>query len=693
VLDRKQSKIADEDFRFLDESNADEATTELIRWSDDGNSFIVLDEDKFAQNLVPELFKHSNYASFVRQLNMYGFHKKVGLSDNSMRASEKKSKSPSEYQNAYFKRGRPELLWLIQKPKNETLNKKRKKGKDGDADSGDDLRISNDFTTTGPAATASNTEVVTKSHYVSLQREVQALQNSQRQITQMLTRLRDENNQYIRQASTLVAQHERHENSINAILTFLATFYNRNMENGSLAGMFSGGLPNQQPQGNVVDVGDYDDNIQNRFQHPPQRRPLALFPAPSPASETSSQRHTPVPVSATSPSSPQLRDGCASRRASAQEPGFLQAQDSTCQSSPQTSRSPTIKGSPKSPDPFNQFVDGDSSGQVQNHDDMMNVIHNANSAQAHTDVFTGPQLDFDAALQHYQTVNGNRALTPQERDNMLNFMNTQSGASTPLPTALQQPQRTSHANNNPSSSTNNTTQNKQYQLNAYLDRFNANANHLDILARLQSHQDFKVQDLADRLQPLSPSGSIPGLALCSPTHNQSHQQLPPSLYSNPSFNSSSGQDFDINSFLNSDYFANAGNSFDLGNNTSDFNNNDFDFGLGGANNLAGGTSSLVNNTNNNNNNNNDASLFGTNNDEDGVLDDAATSPQTVVTDEDNVSSRPGAVLGSVTGSSTSGGSGEPSPSPVPTPTHTTGVEIEDVRDEEEGSARKRVRMG
>lgn len=46
----------------------DGKNTDLIRWSDDGNSFIVLDEDEFAKTLIPELFKHNNYASFVRQL-------------------------------------------------------------------------------------------------------------------------------------------------------------------------------------------------------------------------------------------------------------------------------------------------------------------------------------------------------------------------------------------------------------------------------------------------------------------------------------------------------------------------------------------------------------------------------------------------------------------------------------------------
>lgn len=69
-------------YSFLDDGK----NTDLIRWSDDGRSFIVVDEDEFAKTLIPELFKHNNYASFVRQLNMYGFHKKVGLSDNSMKA-------------------------------------------------------------------------------------------------------------------------------------------------------------------------------------------------------------------------------------------------------------------------------------------------------------------------------------------------------------------------------------------------------------------------------------------------------------------------------------------------------------------------------------------------------------------------------------------------------------------------------
>lgn len=655
-------------YRFLDESHADETTRELIRWSDDGNSFIVLDEDKFAQNLVPELFKHSNYASFVRQLNMYGFHKKVGLSDNSMRASEKKSKSPSEYQNPYFKRGRSELLWLIQKPKSEALNKKRKKGKPDDQDSGDEQRLGSDMTTNGPTTSGYHTDVVTSSHYNSLQREVHALQNSQRQITQMLARLRDENNQYIRQASTLVAQHERHENSINAILTFLATFYNRNMENGNLAGMFPGAMPSQQPQGNVVDVGDFDDSFQAQLQRP-LRRPLALLPAPGPASATSSQRPTPIPLSSNSPVSPQLRqrpDRRGSPRGGVPKPTFLQARVSSYHSSPRTSASPPIKDSPKTPDLMRQYSpERDSPGHVQNHDDMMNVIHNANSAQANADgSFGGPQFDINAALQQFHNANGNSGLTPQEQDNVINLMNTQSGATTPLPT--------SKANE-----FNNTTQDQQYSLNSYLDQFNNNRQHIDMLQRLQEQQNSKVQDLAARVQPLSPSGSIPGLAISSSNGNaqRAHAQGTPSLHSNPSFGTVG--DFDINAFLNSDYFSNPNLTFDA-NALPDF-NGDFDFGASGVDGLNVDGITPVDGIMPD-----DSSLFGR---ENGGSDTDVDATSLLTTNEEYGNADAGnAVAARRVGSITTGGeiigsvgSSSGAPSPM----------VEEVEDEEESYARKK----
>lgn len=47
----------------------------VVSWSGDGNSFAVQDVKGFSEQVLPKYFKHCNFPSFVRQLNMYGFHK------------------------------------------------------------------------------------------------------------------------------------------------------------------------------------------------------------------------------------------------------------------------------------------------------------------------------------------------------------------------------------------------------------------------------------------------------------------------------------------------------------------------------------------------------------------------------------------------------------------------------------------
>lgn len=47
----------------------------IVRWGEGGESFVVLENEKFTKSILPKHFKHSNFASFVRQLNKYDFHK------------------------------------------------------------------------------------------------------------------------------------------------------------------------------------------------------------------------------------------------------------------------------------------------------------------------------------------------------------------------------------------------------------------------------------------------------------------------------------------------------------------------------------------------------------------------------------------------------------------------------------------
>ncbi|KAI7891827.1 HSF-type DNA-binding-domain-containing protein [Mucor mucedo] len=53
----------------------DPDTSELISWSSHGDLFSVSNPTSFSKTVLPQYFKHNNWQSFVRQLNMYGFHK------------------------------------------------------------------------------------------------------------------------------------------------------------------------------------------------------------------------------------------------------------------------------------------------------------------------------------------------------------------------------------------------------------------------------------------------------------------------------------------------------------------------------------------------------------------------------------------------------------------------------------------
>ncbi|KAL8654886.1 MAG: hypothetical protein Q9210_001238 [Variospora velana] len=53
----------------------DPSYSQVVRWGDEGDSFVVLENEKFTKAILPKHFKHSNFASFVRQLNKYDFHK------------------------------------------------------------------------------------------------------------------------------------------------------------------------------------------------------------------------------------------------------------------------------------------------------------------------------------------------------------------------------------------------------------------------------------------------------------------------------------------------------------------------------------------------------------------------------------------------------------------------------------------
>lgn len=90
---------------------SDEKCNDLISWSEDGSSFIIKDQARFCSQLLPRYYKHNNMASFIRQLNKYGFHKVSTIESSSLR----NEKGDFEFAHEFFVKGCVESLEMIKR--------------------------------------------------------------------------------------------------------------------------------------------------------------------------------------------------------------------------------------------------------------------------------------------------------------------------------------------------------------------------------------------------------------------------------------------------------------------------------------------------------------------------------------------------------------------------------------------------
>ena len=160
-------------------------------------------------------------------------------------------------------------------------------------------------------------------------------------------------------------------------------------------------------------------------------------------------------------------------------------------------------------------------------EEILSAIQNANTNAGHP-TSQAPQFDFPAALSNYQTADGAVPLTQQQRNDVLSLM----------------------ANNTAASHTNNALTNPNppevSNLLNDLNRYQETQQQLELLQKMSDQQNSRVQSLQERLQPLSPSGQIPGLT-DSNTNYFGSQLGDPAQY-----------DLDLDSFVqDNDYFPNS----------------------------------------------------------------------------------------------------------------------------------------
>ncbi|KAI7860969.1 hypothetical protein BDC45DRAFT_429992 [Circinella umbellata] len=179
----------------------DPATDSLIRWSADGASFIVERHEHFAKTILPRFYKHNTFASFVRQLNMYDFHKIPTVQQGVLFPDTERE--IWEFNHANFRRGRPDLLILV------TRKKKDKEGaNNGD---GNDVAIS----------------------LSSLVKQITSIRSHQQTITHDLHSLQRDNSILWQESLEAREKHQRHQEVIEKILQFLTAVFSS--ENNLLA--------------------------------------------------------------------------------------------------------------------------------------------------------------------------------------------------------------------------------------------------------------------------------------------------------------------------------------------------------------------------------------------------------------------------------------------------------------------------
>ncbi|KAI0461085.1 hypothetical protein LJB42_001416 [Komagataella kurtzmanii] len=166
----------------------DPSNQAFIRWLPDGKSFQVTNREDFLKHVLPKYFKHNNFASFVRQLNMYGWHKVQDVGNGSLTANEELW----QFENPNFIRDREDLLDQIV----------RNKSKPGEDDENIDFGL--------------------------VLNELETIKMNQMAISEDLRRIRQDNETLWQEHYLARERHKTQAETLEKMMRFLASVYGNN---------------------------------------------------------------------------------------------------------------------------------------------------------------------------------------------------------------------------------------------------------------------------------------------------------------------------------------------------------------------------------------------------------------------------------------------------------------------------------
>ena len=231
----------------------DPANHDYIRWNDNGTTFQVFHREEFMKLILPKYFKHNNFASFVRQLNMYGWHKVQDISNGTLNKDDKSNDEIWQFENPYFIRGREDLLDKI--VRNKSISQEP-----------DHMEAGN-------------------LNFQSILNELDQIKVNQFAISEDLRRVRNDNKTLWQENFMTRERHQQQAQTLEKILKFLAAVYGNSagklleVDNGS-NGLDDFNSNSQMTTYNYLQP----PQVHNQTTHPPIHVPSATDQTSQPPS-------------------------------------------------------------------------------------------------------------------------------------------------------------------------------------------------------------------------------------------------------------------------------------------------------------------------------------------------------------------------------------------------------------------------